>query len=160
MAAEGLRFTDFYSAAEVCTPSRAALLTGRYPSRFGFEYTPTPGNMAKVAMTVDEMSGGRIEVGRHAAVRQGQVLHVDPGVAEHEVLARPVRGVVAGGGRAEEEERSPTPQEKGADARNRRRTSVTVAAIARQFGVKDASLYFHLKNAHELRVRIALLAGF
>ena len=35
MASEGLRFTDFYSAAEVCTPSRAALLTGRYPVRSG-----------------------------------------------------------------------------------------------------------------------------
>src|SRR3954471_12841638 len=35
MAAEGMRFTDFYSAAEVCTPSRAALLTGRYAIRSG-----------------------------------------------------------------------------------------------------------------------------
>lgn len=38
MAAEGLRFTQFYSAAEVCTPSRAALLTGRYPVRSGMAH--------------------------------------------------------------------------------------------------------------------------
>lgn len=35
LAAEGVRFTDFYSAACVCTPSRAALLTGSYPMRVG-----------------------------------------------------------------------------------------------------------------------------
>lgn len=35
MAAEGMRFTDFYVAQAVCSASRAALLTGCYPNRVG-----------------------------------------------------------------------------------------------------------------------------
>ena len=33
MAARGMRFTDFYAPASVCTPSRASILTGRYSAR-------------------------------------------------------------------------------------------------------------------------------
>ncbi len=37
LAAEGVTMTDFYAAAPVCGPSRAALFTGQYPARIGFE---------------------------------------------------------------------------------------------------------------------------
>jgi arylsulfatase A len=47
MAAEGIRFTDFYMAAAVCTPSRAALLTGCYPQRVGLPSVLFPNDMPR-----------------------------------------------------------------------------------------------------------------
>ena len=38
MASEGLRFTDFHSNGPMCSPTRAALLTGLYPQRFGEQF--------------------------------------------------------------------------------------------------------------------------
>ena len=42
LAAEGLTFSQGYAANGTCAPSRAALMSGRYGTRFGFEFTPTP----------------------------------------------------------------------------------------------------------------------
>ncbi|MQY28771.1 TetR/AcrR family transcriptional regulator [Nocardia aurantia] len=36
---------------------------------------------------------------------------------------------------------------------------LTLSAVARHFGVKDPSLYVHVRNLHDLRVRVALLAS-
>jgi len=38
LAKNGLRFTNGYVAATYCSPSRAGLMTGRYPTRFGHEF--------------------------------------------------------------------------------------------------------------------------
>lgn len=42
LAAEGVNFSQGYAANGTCAPSRAALMSGRYGTRFGFEFTPTP----------------------------------------------------------------------------------------------------------------------
>jgi arylsulfatase A len=38
IAAEGVKFTDFYANAPVCTPTRAGFMTGRWQQRFGLEF--------------------------------------------------------------------------------------------------------------------------
>ena len=48
IARDGVRFDQGYAGSAICTVSRAALMTGRYPWRFGVEFTPTPGAMARV----------------------------------------------------------------------------------------------------------------
>lgn len=54
MAAEGVRFTDFYVAAASCTPSRAALLTGCYPQRVGLPNVLGPS--AKIGISSEEVT--------------------------------------------------------------------------------------------------------
>ncbi len=61
MASEGIRFTQFYTGAPVCTPSRAALLTGRLPVRSGMAddrirviFPPSKGGLPASEITMAE----------------------------------------------------------------------------------------------------------
>ena len=60
LARSGTRFTQFYAAAPVCSPSRAAILTGRYPQRTGLvgnaaSQREKPGGLASTEVTLAEM---------------------------------------------------------------------------------------------------------
>lgn len=58
MAEEGIKFTEFYSASAVCTPSRAGLLTGRYAIRMGLNGVFFPESfegMPQKEVTIAEM---------------------------------------------------------------------------------------------------------
>jgi arylsulfatase A-like enzyme len=61
LAREGVRFTNAYSPAPLCSPARAALFTARYPQRAGFERNigmekgPPPSGLASTETTITEM---------------------------------------------------------------------------------------------------------
>ncbi len=58
IAAQGIQFTSFYSAHSVCSPSRAALLTGRMPKRMGINAAFFPSSftgMAAEEVTISEL---------------------------------------------------------------------------------------------------------
>lgn len=54
MASEGVRFTNFYSGQPVCSASRAALLTGCYPSRVSIQGALFPGS--KIGLNPEEQT--------------------------------------------------------------------------------------------------------
>ena len=47
LASDGVLCTNGYSSSPICSPSRASLLTGRFATRFGYEFTPTTSSMMK-----------------------------------------------------------------------------------------------------------------
>lgn len=62
LAAQGVRFTDFYVAQPVCSASRAAILTGCYPNRVGIQGALTPGakhGLAQSETTLAELARSR-----------------------------------------------------------------------------------------------------
>ncbi len=64
LAEQGVRLTDGYVSAAVCSPTRAGLFTGRYQSRFGYEYNPTAnyarGPDAELGLPEDQKTLGNL----------------------------------------------------------------------------------------------------
>lgn len=52
LAGEGAIFTQAYAGNATCSPSRAQLMTGRYATRTGFEFTPTPAGFPRIVPMV------------------------------------------------------------------------------------------------------------
>jgi arylsulfatase A len=71
LAARGIRFTQFYSAAPVCSPSRAGTLTGRWPVRAG-----VPQNCASQKGGAGAMPPGEITLGEMFAAAGYATAHI------------------------------------------------------------------------------------
>ncbi|MDP2128958.1 MAG: sulfatase-like hydrolase/transferase [Pseudohongiella sp.] len=77
IARQGVALSQGMSSSAVCAPSRAALLTGRYATRFGFEFTPLPNGMADITARLDR----QIE----ADYRRSLISHLgQPGVYQND----------------------------------------------------------------------------
>eukprot|EP01030_Chromulinospumella_sphaerica_P015170 gene15170-14967_t len=82
LAASGARFTDGYVSAAVCAPSRAALLTGRPQTRFGFEFNPV-GRDATGGLSLDETTLAQVMKGAGYATGMVGKWHIGSGPGYH-----------------------------------------------------------------------------
>ena len=86
LAADGVVFTQSYSGAGTCAPSRAMLMTGRYPTRTGFEFTPTPSGMAPMLSRISaEMGRGTPSMIYDAALDESKPPYEQQGLPPEEV---------------------------------------------------------------------------
>ena len=75
LANDGVLCTNGYSSSPVCSPSRAALLTGRFATRFGYEFTPTTSSMMKAISVFSKKNG--IADGIYYDNREENIIAID-----------------------------------------------------------------------------------
>ena len=84
LAHEGVQFANGYAANGTCAPSRAALMTGRYGTRFGFEFTPTPPGFSTMVPLLGNATPGLL---RESVVAEAEpsIPYADMGVPPSEI---------------------------------------------------------------------------
>ena len=92
IAKQGVDFRNGYSGNATCAPSRAAIMTGRYATRFGFEFTPTPKQFMK-AVTGMAPADQLIKPVYHPEREADLIPYEDMGLPTSEItLARLLQG--------------------------------------------------------------------
>ena len=84
LAREGGNFATAYAANATCSPSRAALMTGRYPTRYGFEFTAVPGPLAG-AIAHPDQGTSPYPVIYHAELDHGLIDYPEQGVPADQI---------------------------------------------------------------------------
>ena len=74
IARDGVNFRNGYAANATCAPSRAAIMTGRYGTRFGFEFTPTPAGMMQIVPRLAPREPKRL---RHSVIHDVESIRYD-----------------------------------------------------------------------------------
>ena len=91
LAAQGAVFNQAYAGNATCAPSRAMMMTGRYPTRTGFEFTPTPSSMAPmVAMVANSLDNGNPPVLTSESGRESELSYEEQGLPSEEVTVAEV----------------------------------------------------------------------
>lgn len=86
LAAEGAIFTTAYAGNATCAPSRAQLMTGRYSTRTGFEYTPTPNGFGRlVTMATGDIRSDLPPSSYHEEVDAAAPAYANQGLPSEEV---------------------------------------------------------------------------
>jgi len=86
LASEGAVFNQAYAGNATCAPSRAMIMTGRYPTRTGFEFTPTPSGMGPlVAMVGNSLDNGLPPALFNAAEGEVALSYEEQGLPNEEI---------------------------------------------------------------------------
>jgi arylsulfatase A-like enzyme len=77
IARDGVQLAAGYANNATCAPSRAAILTGRYPSRFGFEFTPAPKIFMRLVASMTHAQPGSLHAPIYHDDREAAVPSMD-----------------------------------------------------------------------------------
>lgn len=83
LARDGVRFTNFYASHSFCSPSRAGLLTGRYPLRTGINFPIQPASDSLKRRITRRMSSIAAELGGSDTIEAGE--SAVPGLPQSEI---------------------------------------------------------------------------